>query len=101
MLRHDIARGTSAALRALAVSLALLLGLLLALAASAPAAGQGGPGFSPSSGHAQVIAQGVSALPQGNVVWRTTRTVAPGPDQASFVAQSLGFVLANSGPLLL
>ena len=59
------------------------------------------PGLSPASGHAQVIAQGVVALPQGDVVWRTVRTRALLPDDAPFEERPLGFVLASSGPILL
>jgi hypothetical protein len=57
--------------------------------------------FSPASGPAQVIAQGVSALPAGDVVWRTVRTRAPLPADAPFEERPLGFVLASTGPLLL
>jgi len=65
------------------------------------AASQADPGFSPASGPAQVIAQGVVALPEGDVVWRTVRTRAPLPRDATFEERPLGFVLASSGPLLL
>lgn len=65
------------------------------------AAGQVDVGFSPTSGHAQVIAQGVVELPQGDTVWRTVRTRAPLPADAPFDERPLGFVLATSGPLLL
>jgi hypothetical protein len=81
--------------------------LILALAFSlfgvvpAGAAAQVDPGFSPASGPAQVIAQGVVALPEGDAVWRTVRTRAPLPRDAPFEERPLGFVLASSGPLLL
>ena len=81
--------------------------LLLALAsvgggpAHLVAAQQADLGFSPASGHAQVIAQGVVELPQGDVVWRTVRTRAPLPADAVAEARPLGFVLASMGPLLL
>jgi hypothetical protein len=58
-------------------------------------------GFSPASGHARVVAQGVAALPEGDAVWRTVRTRAPLPAEATFEARPLGFVLATSGPMLL
>jgi hypothetical protein len=81
--------------------------LLLALAVSlyglttTGAARQMDPGYSPASGPAQVIAQGVVPLPEGDVVWRTVRTRALLPEDAPFEERSLGFVLASSGPLLL
>ena len=62
---------------------------------------QGDQTFSPASGPAQVIAQGVSALPAGDAVWRTVRTRAPVPADAGFEERPLGFVLASTGPLLL
>jgi hypothetical protein len=87
--------------------LAIAAALLLALATSggAPAgiaaAQQADLGFSPASGHAQVIAQGVVPLPPGDVVWRTVLTRAPLPADSTPEARTLGFVLASAGPLLL
>ncbi|MBW3632897.1 MAG: hypothetical protein KY456_07705, partial [Chloroflexi bacterium] len=57
--------------------------------------------FSPASGPAQVIAQGVVELPDGDAVWRTVRTRALTPEDAPFEERPLGFVLASAGPLLL
>ncbi|MCC6315754.1 MAG: hypothetical protein IT337_17285 [Thermomicrobiales bacterium] len=57
--------------------------------------------YEPVSGHAQVIAQGVAALPPGDVVWRTVRARAAPADQAAFEERPLGFVLATMGSLLL
>jgi hypothetical protein len=57
--------------------------------------------YSPASGPAQVIAQGVVELPQGDAVWRTVRTRALFPVEAQFEERPLGFVLASAGPLLL
>ncbi|MFN8593369.1 MAG: hypothetical protein U0031_18080 [Thermomicrobiales bacterium] len=57
--------------------------------------------FAPTSGNAQVIAQGVATLPAGDVVWRTVRTRAMSPQESLFEARPLGFVLATDGPLLL
>ena len=57
--------------------------------------------FSPASGTAQVIAQGVAPLPEGNVVWRTVRARALPLTDAPFEVQPLSFVLATTGPLLL
>jgi hypothetical protein len=81
----------------------LMLTLVLSLFGVVPsgAAGQADPGFSPASGPAQVIAQGVVALPEGDAVWRTVRTRALLPQDAPFEERPLGFVLASSGPLLL
>src|SRR5215213_8777462 len=81
----------------------LLLSLTFSLFAVVPsgAARQADSGFSPASGPAQVIAQGVVPLPEGDAVWRTVRTRAPLPQDAPFEARPLGFVLASVGPLLL
>src|SRR5215213_5030808 len=81
----------------------LLLSLTFSLFAVVPsgAARQADSGFSPASGPAQVIAQGVVPLPEGDAAWRTVRTRAPLPQDAPFEARPLGFVLASSGPLLL
>src|SRR5215216_4832359 len=81
----------------------LLLSLTFSLFAVVPsgAARQADSGFSPASGPAQVIAQGVVPLPEGDAVWRTVRTRALLPQDAPFAERPLGFVLASSGPLLL
>jgi len=81
----------------------LLLSLTFSLFAVVPsgAARQADSGFSPASGPAQVIAQGVVPLPEGDAVWRTVRTRAPLPQDSPFEERPLGFVLASSGPLLL
>src|SRR5215212_7299333 len=90
-----------------AMPIARVLGLILALAVSLfavitpGAARQADAGYSPASGPAQVIAQGVVALPAGDAVWRTVRTRGLLPQDAPFEEQPLGFVLASSGPLLL
>ena len=88
-------------------SFAALGALILALAFALPgvvlpaAALQANQEFSPASGPAHVIAQGVVALPAGDAVWRTVRTRAPLLADAPFEARPLGFVLASAGPLLL
>src|SRR5215216_1163408 len=84
-------------------ALVLLFTLVFSLfgGISSGAARQADAGFSPASGPAQVIAQGVVALPGGDVVWRTIRTRALLPADAPFEERPLGFVLASSGPLLL
>jgi hypothetical protein len=88
-----------------ALAIAVVLLLALATAGSGPvsiaAAQQADLGFSPVSGHAQVIAQGVVPLPPGDVVWRTVLIRAPLPADSAPEARALGFVLASAGPLLL
>jgi hypothetical protein len=79
----------------------VLLSLLAVPAASVSAQDAVDVGFSPVSGHARVIAQGVVPLPQGNTVWRTVRTRAALPNDAQFEERPLGFILATAGPLLL
>ena len=89
--------------RTTATPIVLMLTLAFSLFGVVPsgAAGQTDPGFSPSSGPAQVIAQGVFALPEGDAVWRTVRTRALLPQDAPYEERPLGFVLASSGPILL
>ncbi len=82
-------------------SVALLLCMLLALAPHAVAQETADVTFSPASGTAQVIAQGVAPLPEGSVVWRTVRARALPLADAPFETQPLSFVLATNGPLLL
>jgi hypothetical protein len=86
-----------------AMPIVIVCSLLFSLFGVIPSgvAGQADPGFSPASGPAQVIAQGVVALPEGDAVWRTVRTRALLPGDAPFEERPLGFVLASSGPLLL
>ncbi|MBL8126166.1 MAG: hypothetical protein JNM64_00925 [Chloroflexia bacterium] len=80
---------------------ALLIALLVILPPQAAAQEAAEVTFSPASGTAQVIAQGVTRLPEGNVVWRTVRARALPLADAPFEAQPLSFVLATTGPLLL
>jgi hypothetical protein len=81
----------------------LVLSLIFLLAGIAPpaAALRQDQEFSPASGPAQVIAQGVVELPDGDAVWRIVRTRALMPEDAPFEERPLGFVLAAAGPLLL
>ncbi len=88
-------------IRRLGVSMALLITLVLILAPQVAAQDAADVAFSPASGTAQVIAQGVAPLPEGNVVWRTVRARALPLADAPFEAQPLSFVLATTGPLLL
>ena len=87
--------------RRLGVRVALLAILALSLAPHVVAQEAADVTFSPASGTAQVIAQGVAVLPEGNVVWRTVRARALPLTDAPFEAQPLSFVLATNGPLLL
>jgi hypothetical protein len=66
----------AAGARKRAAPLMLLLALTLSLfgVTTPGVARQADPGYAPASGPAQVIAQGVDALPAGDVVWRTVRT---------------------------
>ena len=78
--------------------MALLVGLPgLALSIRAM---QSGEIFSPASGHAQVIAQGVANL-SGNSVWRTVfHSVAPGED-AELPLSGPGFILVDTGGVII
>jgi hypothetical protein len=91
---------TSSLARVGAVGIVLAL-ISLGLLGSRGAARQAELGFSPASGHAQVIAQGVVSLPEGESVWRTVRTRASLPAEAPFEERPLGFVFASTGPILL
>ena len=94
---------SAASVQKRAAPIVLLLALAFSLfgLATPGAARQVDLEYSPASGPAQVIAQGVVALPVGDVVWRTVRTRALPPQDAPFEERPLGFVLASSGPLLL
>src|SRR5215218_1259156 len=94
---------TAASAQIVATPIVLVFTLVFSLfgGISSGAARQTDSGFSPASGPAQVIAQGVVALPEGDAVWRTVRTRALLPQDAPFEERPLGFVLASSGPLLL
>ncbi len=85
----------------LLVALAVMLAATSSPALQSARAYQADETFSPASGPAQVIAQGVAALPAGDAVWRTVRTRAALPADAAFEERPLGFVLASTGPMLL
>ena len=80
---------------------ALLVTLILTPIAQVAAQEAADITFSPLGGTAQIVAQGVAPLPEGNVVWRTVRSRALPLDSAPFEEQPLSFVLATDGPLLL
>lgn len=84
-------------------SLALALAALLALLPlAATALFQLGPDApSPASGHAQVIANGVSALPASRLAWRIVEDTAEPRDQAVAEERALGFTLADQQAILI
>lgn len=90
-----------AILRALGWALAIAVAVAMSGVSNEALAQEGNLGFSPASGSARVIAQGVVELPQGDAVWRTVRTRALLPADAAFEERPLGFVIASSGPMLL
>jgi hypothetical protein len=94
---------TAASAQTFATPIVLVFTLVVSLfgGISSGAARQADSGFSPAGGPAQVIAQGVVALPEGDAVWRTVRARALLPQDAPFEERPLGFILASSGPLLL
>ncbi len=60
---------------------------------------QSGEVFSPASGHAQVIAQGVAALP-GETAWRAVfHSIDPG-SATDFPSDGPGFILVDTGGVL-
>jgi hypothetical protein len=84
------------------VLIALLLFTAVGISVSqAAATRQEDGGYTPASGHVQVIAQGVVVMPGEELVWRTVRYSAFPDAEAEFVTWPLGFVLATSAPLLL
>lgn len=56
---------------------------------------------SPASGHASVLAQGIVPFPEGEFVCRVVERIAQPLDLAQYEEQTLGFVIATEGPLLL
>jgi hypothetical protein len=55
---------------------------------------------SPATGHAQVIAQGVSALPDTSSVWRVSQPKATSLDTGEPANYGLGFTVATDGGVL-
>src|SRR5215216_6249888 len=55
---------------------------------------------SPASGTAQVIAQGVVDIEDGDVRWQVTEGTAPPPANATESSSDLGFLIVDSGVLL-
>ncbi|HET7092504.1 MAG TPA: cupin domain-containing protein, partial [Thermomicrobiales bacterium] len=77
-----------------------LLALIVAFGSAAALAAQTGALFSPARGHAEVIAQGVAALPAGDLVWRASyRAAAPGAP-GRFAPAGPGWVVAADGTMV-
>lgn len=81
------------------------LALVVLALAAAPAAGAvravvRGQSASPAQGHAQVIAQGVDRLPEGEVIWRVAYHSARPQGEAPPAERDLGFVVADLGPVV-
>jgi hypothetical protein len=55
---------------------------------------------SPESGTAQVVAQGVVGIGDGDLRWEVTEKTAPPPGNASPVTSELGFITVDSGVML-
>jgi hypothetical protein len=55
---------------------------------------------SPASGTAQVVAQGVVDIPDGDIRWEITERSAPPPANATESRSGLGFLIVDSGVLL-
>ncbi|MBA3450392.1 MAG: hypothetical protein H0T18_04185 [Chloroflexia bacterium] len=55
----------------------------------------------PKSGTAQVVAQGVVALPDSELRWQISESVAPSPANASPANSDPGFLIAQSGVVLI
>jgi hypothetical protein len=55
---------------------------------------------SPESGTAQVVAQGVVAIDDGDLQWRVVERTAPPPANAADVTTDTGFLVVDSGVLL-
>jgi hypothetical protein len=82
---------------------ALMLLLVLAGPVSAFAAFQatGNFGQSPAQDHAEVIAQGVSAMPANEVAWRVVTDEAEPNEEAEPENRALGFALATGDPIVI
>ena len=81
-----------------AVAVLLALASVLGVAAGRVLQEPRGDAPSPASGHAEVIADGVGAMPASTVAWRVTRASAPRPMERPD-DRALGFVLADADAL--
>ncbi len=57
-------------------------------------------GPSPATGHAEVIAHGVAAMPSENIAWRVIRDIAEPLSDAEPRERAVGFTLADDGAIL-
>jgi len=102
-LRHRLLdrggqRGRSGALGILATVVAVLLLVVPVGAVALRQLSIDDP--SPARGHAEVIAHGISSLPDADVAWRVVEQTAPVAADAKIDDGSLGFVLANAGAMV-
>jgi hypothetical protein len=88
-------------LRKQGLALAVLVGAALGAAPLVEAFYQTPADASPESGTAQVVAQGVLDLGEGDLRWQVTDRVAQLPGNAEPVESEQGFVIIQSGVLLL
>lgn len=88
-------------LRKQGLALAVLVGAALGAAPLVDAFYQTPADASPESGTAQVVAQGVMDLGGGDLRWQVTDRVAQLPGNAEPVPSGHGFVIVQSGVLLL
>ena len=83
------------------LALAVLVGTALSAAPLVEAFYQTPADASPESGTAQVVAQGVMELGDGDLRWQVTDRVAQLPGNAAPIESDQGFVIVQSGVLLL
>ena len=88
-------------MRKQALALAVVFGAALGAAPLVGAFYQTPTDASPESGNAQVVAQGVMDLGDGDLRWQVTDRVAQLPGNASPVESEQGFVIVQDGVLLL
>lgn len=93
-------RSRSAPQKLVLIAAGAVLAVGLHVAPSATAFFQAPDEASPESGTAQVVAQGVIAIPERELRWRVTERTAPPPANASAGASELGFLTVDSGVLL-
>ena len=87
-------------LRVVLSGAALAVCLATTQVASAFLQGQVPDDPSPESGSAQVVAQGVVSVQDGDVRWQITERTAPPPANASASTSEVGFLIVDSGVLL-
>ena len=92
--------GERVLLGALAAILVSLLGLA-AVGATAAVRKLDAGDPSPATGHAQIVAHGVAALPPGPIAWRVVTDTAELPADAPVEVRALGFALADQDALLI